>query len=241
MLQHPFCDHTFSFLLSFAMQDFSLSDIFPSIRRTLSTSPNASSPLVHQPIVDQALDSVSAMLANLHFPQPLLLLLEAQELQPASEVHLSYAILRSLLLVASANQRNNILLSQMAFVSVIVPRVFSLHGAMFRLEEDPLRPTLLKLLRRTIEAGVKHAEARALFQLAIKDGSSLDDDVLEILRHGMKSRWPGMLNAWGRSWVECRALLEKGFNKNATGITFVVRSLFRTSSPLLFSSAHSDS
>lgn len=127
MLQSPSCDATYSFLLAFATEDFTLSDLFPSIRRALSSLPPAKAnlPETYQPIVDAKMEAIAGPLCNVYLPQPLLLLLEAQELLPKDEAALSYAVLKALERIAHSNQRNNVLLSQMSFVSIITPRVFS--------------------------------------------------------------------------------------------------------------------
>lgn len=235
MLAPPTCDHTFSFLLSFAHADFSLSDLYPSVRRNLAALPpaKAATAEIYEPVVDHVLSSLQHPLSTLYFPQPLLLLLEAQEILPESEAALGYAVVRTLERVASANLRNNILLSQMNFVSVIVPRVFGKQSDQATVgvkgifgsggQGDQHKAVLLKLVRRVIEAGTTHAEARALFHLALRADGSLDDEVLDLIRHGMKSRWPGMINCWGRSWVECRDLSARGFTKDAKGFTSMVR------------------
>lgn len=235
MLLPPSCDHTFSFLLSFAHSDFSLSDLYPSIRRTLAALPPSSkpsSPETYQPIIDNILTSLQKPLSNIFFSQPLLLLLEAQEILPESELALGYALLKTLERVAVANQRNNILLSQMSFVSIIVPRVFGkssddatvgvkdIFGGGKQVEHQ--KGVLFKLVRRVIEAGTTHAEARALFHLAVKEDDVLDDEVLDLVRHGMKSRWPGTINCLGKSWIECRSLGARGFTKDSKGFTSMV-------------------
>ncbi|CDZ97004.1 Lysosomal trafficking regulator LYST and related BEACH and WD40 repeat proteins [Phaffia rhodozyma] len=241
MLLPPSCDHTFSFLLSFAFYDFSLSDLFPSIRRSLASLKPAQfiDPSVYQPIIDVKIQAVQHIFNNLYFPKPLLLLLEAQELLPVGELHLGYAILKSLERIShSAHQRNNLLLSQLSFVSILLPRVFDSPGDLLGSPDDPHRPTLLKLLRRVLETGVSHAESRAIFQLAIGRNGELEEDVLELIRHGMRSRWPGMINHWGRSWLECRGLMDRGFGKDSRGFTFMAwvyisQVDFRTPLPLL--------
>lgn len=218
-------DHTFSLLLCFSHQDFTLSDVFPGIRRALTSLPGGCKagldPEAYEPVVDQHVEALAPRLGNLYFSQPLLLLLEAQELLlPDIEPALAYAIVRVLEAIAQTSQRSNILLSQMAFVSILIPRVFR-----FGYPADPQRPALLRLLRRVVEAGVKHSEARALFQLAMRDDTKLDDEVLEVIRRGMKSRWPSFISCWGRSWIECRGLTSKGFNKEAKGFAYMVRHL----------------
>lgn len=227
MLSPPSCDHTFSFLLSFAFYDFSLSDLFPSIRRSLSTllPSQLNNPAFYQPLIDTKINSVQHIFANVYFPKPLLLLLEAQEILPPEEIPLGYAILKTLERTAhSHNQRNNILLSQLSFVSILLPRIFNSPDDLFSFPPDLHRPILLKILRRVLEAGVSHAEARALFNLAVVREDHLEKDMLDLIRHGMKSRWPGMINCWGKSWLECRELSDRGFNKDSKGFTYMVRS-----------------
>jgi hypothetical protein len=55
--------------------------------------------------------------------------------------------------------------------------------------------------------------------LAVKEDDTLDDEVLSLIRHAMKSRWPSMVSGWGRSWLEVDGLGSKGFGRDGKGFT----------------------
>ena len=47
-----------------------------------------------------------------------------------------------------------------------------------------------KLLRRVLDLGANASEVRSIFRAAVNEDDSLNPQVLEILRAGMKARWP---------------------------------------------------
>ncbi|KAJ8689982.1 beige protein-like 1 [Pleurotus ostreatus] len=52
------------------------------------------------------------------------------------------------------------------------------------------RQVVSKLLKKLLDMGATTPEARFIFQRAVKGDDSLDVDILEPIRSGMKSRWP---------------------------------------------------
>ncbi|KAL4258196.1 Beach-domain-containing protein [Pleurotus pulmonarius] len=52
------------------------------------------------------------------------------------------------------------------------------------------RQVVSKLLKKLLDMGATTPEARFIFQRAVKRDDSLDVDILESIRSGMKSRWP---------------------------------------------------
>lgn len=84
------------------------------------------------------------------------------------------------------------------------------------------RQIVLKLLKRLLELGSTTEEARTMFQLAIKPDESLDSDVLEVLRSGMKTKWPEHFSMEGPSAIVIPQESSRGLPN--TGFTFMVHS-----------------
>lgn len=84
----------------------------------------------------------------------------------------------------------------------------------------PERQLVLKLLKRLLELGSTTEEARAMFQRAIQPDESLDGDVLEVLRAGMKTKWPEHFSMEGPAAIVIPQESSRGLP--TTGFTFMV-------------------
>jgi len=51
------------------------------------------------------------------------------------------------------------------------------------------RHVLQKVLRRLLDTGATTSEARWIFQQVVKGDETLDGEILDVIRFGMKSRW----------------------------------------------------
>ncbi|KII85493.1 hypothetical protein PLICRDRAFT_44793 [Plicaturopsis crispa FD-325 SS-3] len=76
-----------------------------------------------------------------------------------------------------------------------------------------------KLLRRLLDMGAATPQARAIFQRAVKADETLDSDVLEIIRAGMKARWPRHYSLQSRAALVLEEDGAKGMP--ATGFTYM--------------------
>lgn len=126
-----------------------------------------------------------------------------------------YKVLEALL---SASHRNGGILSSLGIVSDVFRRL--------KEAKDKEKHVLQKLLRKLLEMGASTAEARGLFQAALKgvDHDKLDPDILDVIRYGMKSRWVEHF-----SMEEAAAISLQGINVDSRwktlpkdGMTFLV-------------------
>lgn len=111
------------------------------------------------------------------------------------------------------SHRNHAVISSLSLVSPLFdafcpPRVLNDNGAVGTQTPampKPERQVLLRLLKRLLELGCTSDDARAMFQRTLVPKKSLEEsteslredalnglnaDVLEVLRAGMKARWP---------------------------------------------------
>ena len=120
----------------------------------------------------------------------------------------------------------------------IVGDVFARWKAAKETGKDSEKLVLQKLLRKLLELGASTAEARGLFQAAVRaDGHDrLDADILDVIRFGMKSRWVEHFSIEGKAAV----VLGEGGTKWKTlpkdGLSFLV-SIFQSFARLLANQA----
>ena len=83
----------------------------------------------------------------------------------------------------------------------------------------------LKLCKKLVGCNIPIANARVLFKDAIKDdGVSLDTEVLDIIRVGMKAKWPQHYTLENSAAFEHKEENTRGLP--LTGFTFMVTRLF---------------
>jgi hypothetical protein len=171
-------EETLGFLLSLALHNFSVSGIFGGLQET------------NQEDVDSRLSDVGPLLGRIHQPGAIQVLWDLLPELPGEDPALRYAIYKLLEQLIHLNHRNQIAFSSLGLVKPLLD-LFNEHrkdtGAAVNEKE---RHVLQRLLRRILDFGATTAEARFIFQQAVKEDDTLDADILEIIRAGMKARWP---------------------------------------------------
>lgn len=183
-------DQTIGFILSVALNNFALSSLF----RTLRSADN----------VDVA--EHKALLGTIVQPKLYALLIT---LLPPSDTFLRQAVFALTDVLLGLNHRNQVLLSNV--------QLFSPLFQCYLEADDKSRSTLQKVLKRLLDVGVSVTDARRTFKHAVRDGKTLDADVIEIIRSGMKARWPIHFSLEGKSAFQVG---DKGLP--STGFTFMV-------------------
>jgi hypothetical protein len=119
----------------------------------------------------------------------------------------------------AANHRGQVLLSGLGLVGPLFGRFYEEKekGTL----SDHERSVMQKLLRRLLEIGVTTtAEARIIFQSAVREDDTLDSDVLEIVRSAMKAKWPAHFSLENKAAL---TMVEDGLRGMPTnGFTFMV-------------------
>jgi len=190
-------DETLGFLFSFALSEFSVSRIFCSFR-----------PHTDFDGIDVTLHEFGPRLAyaTIHHPEAIYLLWNS--------VPKSYAILKLFEFLAGLNHRNRAILS--------VPEVIQpLLEHLPKVQEKKEKTVVLKLTRKLLDMGASPSVARGMFQRSIKDDGTLDMDLLELIRAGMKSRWLEHFSFRSSAGL---FLTQEGVKSlPVTGFTFMVR------------------
>lgn len=192
-------DETLGFLFSFALCEFSVSRIFCNFR--LHTNFDD---------VDATLYEFGPRLAysTIHLPGAIYLLWNS--------VPKSYPILKLFELLASLNHRNRAILS---VPEIVQPLLEHLH----KVSEKKEKTVVLKLSRKLLDMGASPSIARDMFRRSIKQDGTLDMDLLELIRAGMKSRW---LEHFSFCASASLSLTQEGVKSlPVTGFTFMVRAL----------------
>ncbi|KAJ7672461.1 hypothetical protein DFH06DRAFT_1363367 [Mycena polygramma] len=154
--------HTLSLLLSFSFRNFTLSNAFSSPDTLLALLPR---------------------LGPIKRPGAFALLTRFASYD--DDPGMRHAVLKLYEHLASTTHRNHVVLSSpaLALAPALLARFTS--SAI----PDRERAVLQKLLRRLLDMGATPAVARSLFQRVVKDGETLDAELLEVIRYAMKSRW----------------------------------------------------
>lgn len=183
-------DQTFGFILSVALNNFALSSLFTTLRRADSTD----------------FAEHKALLGTIVQPKLFALLIT---LLPPNDTFLRLAVFTLTDVLLGLSHRNQVLLSNV--------QLFSSLFQCYLEADDKSRSTLQKVLKRLLDVGVSLPDSRRMFQNAVRDGKTLDADVIEIIRSGMKARWPSHFSLEGKSAFQVG---DKGLP--STGFTFMV-------------------
>jgi hypothetical protein len=167
-------DVTLGLLFSFAIHDFGASDIFSSIRGTQEGK------------LEAVLHNLESRLGAIRRPGAIRILWNSISLT-AGDASMRYAVLKIFELLSHVSHRNRIILSSLGLVKSLFERFCDARSDPTVSEKE--RHTLQRLLRRLLDMGVTTSEARAIFQKVIRSDETLDTEVLDIIRFGMKSRW----------------------------------------------------
>ncbi|KAL4252230.1 hypothetical protein ABKN59_005526 [Abortiporus biennis] len=206
-------NQTLGYLVALALHNFALSGIFEFTEKTDYT------------FIDGRLQDMEPMLNTIEHAGAIKTLYSSLGLftdpQAAFRRYYIYKLLERL---SSHSHRNLAILSTINLVGPLFD-TFCTSGH----EGDtpkpgtlpkPERQIVLKLLRRLLELGSTTNEAKVMFQRAVRHDDVLDGDVLEVLRAGMKTRWPEHFSMEGPSAIHIPIEASKGLPN--TGFTFMV-------------------
>jgi hypothetical protein len=209
------------------LNNFALSSLFSILRgRFCSALDSLSSP---------DLSEFTPLLGSVHHPHAFALLLSLIDIhEGAFETNYSprrvvYALAEVLL---TTNHRNHVLLASSSLVVLLLDRYFSAATITDEIStatapQNPIsskqeRQTLQKLVKRLLEIGAPIDVSRDLFRRAVREDNAnkLDAEILDLLRSGMKSRWPPHFILDGAVTMEVKEEGVKGLSAN--GFTFMV-------------------
>lgn len=123
--------------------------------------------------------------------------------------------------LASARHRNLAAMSDAGLLLPILDHFRSSKGDSSVSEKE--RHAWQKLLRQLLELRADPAYGRVILQKTIQEGGTLDPEILDLVRYGMKSRWVDHFSLESVSGIKVNDLERKTLPNS--GITFLVRIL----------------
>ena len=203
-------DPTLGLVLSFALHNFDVSDIFSILRATSEED------------MDLAITGFESRLRTIRRPGAISILWESIPQATAGDTKMRYAMFKIFELLSHVNHRNQAILGSLGIAK-------SVFGLFYGTQDDLMVPekeryVLQKLLRRLLDMGATTLEARSIFEKALKSNGTLDTEVLDLIRFGMKSRWLEHLSLESPATLSLNNESFRGLPHN--GFTFMVRIVY---------------
>lgn len=212
-------EQTLGFLASLAVRNFSLSGVFIQTENMDYVD------------IDSQLQNAEPMFKTIRHPGALRVLHSCLQYLPQPKAaHLRYSVFKLLERLAHHSHRNHAVLASLHLVGSLFETFYASKGRTS--EEDgqddatdsvipkPERQVVVRLLKRLLELGATTEEARTMFQRAVRSDDSLDIEVLEVLRAGLKNRWPEHLSLEGPAALTIPEEHSRGLP--SSGFTFMV-------------------
>ncbi|OCH84794.1 beach-domain-containing protein [Obba rivulosa] len=167
---------TLELLVSLALHDFSFSGLF------------AIKPGTEFAELNRHLQQFEPRFGSIRHPEALLIVFDVIPRLYPDNAALRYCVYKLLERLASHNHRNQCVLNNLGLVSPLFLWYYDAKSDAGVPKEE--RQVVQRLLRKLIDVSTTTEEARLMFQRVVRDDDILDADVLEVLRAGMKVRWP---------------------------------------------------
>ncbi|KAH9006451.1 beach-domain-containing protein [Lactarius hatsudake] len=197
-------DQILGFLFSFALNDFSVSSLFTSLREA------------DYDVVDSLIKDIEVRLGLITQPGAICILLDLLP-QHSEDTMLHYTVYRLLERLSALRHRNKVILCGLG----ILGRLFQTFTSQKKLSASSQeRRIVQKLLRRILDLGATTVDTRIMFQSAVASDGTLNPDILEMIRSGIKSRWPDHFSFERRASLEFYEENAKGLP--TTGFTFMI-------------------
>jgi hypothetical protein len=170
--------------------------------------------------IDIELQNLGPMMKFIRYPGALKVMYSSMHMLPPSHAaRLRYTILKLLERLAYHSHRNHAILANLDLVGSLFES-YCATGTIVEGSSAPKkeRQAVSRLLKRLLELGIDTEVAKPIFQRAVAPDNGLDGDVLEILRAGMKTRWPEHMSLEGQSAFT----IPVSSGLPSTGFTFMV-------------------
>lgn len=197
-------DQILGFLFSLALCDFSVSSLFMSLR------------VAEYDDVDARIKDIEVRLGLIAQPGAVGILLDLLP-RLSEDTMLHYVVYKLLERLSALRHRNKVILCGLG----ILGRLFRTFTSQKKLSTSSQeRRIVQKLLRRILDLGATTVDTRIMFQSAVTSDGTLNADILEMIRSGIKSRWPDHFSFERRAFLEFSEENAKGLP--TTGFTFMV-------------------
>lgn len=142
---------------------------------------------------------------------------------PRDDSMIRYAVLKVTERLAVANHRNQAFLNGTGIVRHVFDKLYTTQDLPL---DGAERAVLQKILRRMLEMGASTADARHIYQRAIRKDLTIDGEVLEVLRTGQRAKWPEHFSFDGTAALQLKEDGGRMF-PCPTGFTFMVGDLIQ--------------
>lgn len=201
-------NETLGLLVAFALHNLALSSLFE-----LSMTTN-------YPDIDRRIQDMEPLLGTIRYPGAVQVIFSSIGILPAPYQSLRrYYIYKLLERLATRNHRNYVILSSLDLIGPLFKLLRAPQNSHAELAK-PERQVIMRLLKRLLELGSGPQEATTMFQHALNSDCVLNGDALEIIRAGMKTRWPEHFTLEGPSALSFYGEPARGLP--FTGFTFMV-------------------
>ncbi|EKM48463.1 uncharacterized protein PHACADRAFT_266347 [Phanerochaete carnosa HHB-10118-sp] len=142
--------------------------------------------------VDTQLEDAEPMLKFIRHPRAFRVLFASMDHFPEPKAgRLRYTTLKLLDRLTFHSHRNHAVLTSLDLIGPLFDLYHASGGpSPARILVRQERQAVLRVLKRLMELGSDTTVARTMFQRAVNEDDSLNGEVLELLRAGMKTRWP---------------------------------------------------
>ena len=214
-------EQTLGFLASLAIHNFSFSGVFLQCEGKDYAD------------IDSELQNAEPMFKIIRHPGALRVLHSSISFPPQPKAPLlRYSVYKFLERLAQHSHRNHAVVASINLVGSLFEAFYNserqLTGEDGNDEDTRMpqqeRQVIVKLLKRLLELGATTEEARTMFRRAVREDESLDVEVLEVLRAGLKNRWPQHLSLDGPAALTMHENPSKGLPPG--GFTFMVTDIF---------------
>ncbi|KAI0002519.1 beach-domain-containing protein [Russula compacta] len=200
-------DQILGFLFSLALHDFSISSLFMSLRATECAD------------LDSRIKDIEVRLGLIAQPGAVGILLDLlPRLSEDSMPH--YVVYRLLERLSALKHRNKVILSGLGILGRLFQTFTSFTFQKGSSAASREQRIIQKLLRRILDLGATTVDARIMFQSAVSSDGTLDGDILEMIRGGIKSRWPDHFSFEKRAALKFHEENTKGMP--TSGFTFMI-------------------
>jgi hypothetical protein len=197
-------DNILGFLFSLALHDFSISSLFMSLRTAEHSD------------LDARIKDIEVRLGLIAQPGAIRILLDLLP-ERSEDSMLHYVVYRLLERLSALKHRNKAILSGLGILGRLF-QSFTCHNGSHDTSRE--QRIIQKLLRRVLDLGATTVDTRIMFQSAITPAGTLDGDVLEMIRGGIRSRWPDHFSLEKRAALKFCEENTKGLP--TSGFTFMV-------------------
>ena len=197
-------DQILGFLFSLALHDFSISSLFMSLRSAEHSD------------LDARIKDIEVRLDLIAQPGAIRILLDLLP-KRSEDSMLHYVVYRLLERLSALKHRNKVILSGLGILGRLF-QSFTCHKGSLDTSREPR--IIQKLLRRILDLGATTVDTRIMFQSAVTPAGILDGDTLEMIRGGIRSRWPDHFSLEKRASLKFCEENTKGLP--SSGFTFMV-------------------